>query len=381
MVAAFYFAGVLSAWEPERANLATIALGIACPVQNVCYIGTSQDGVGNVVLVTRNGGQSYERATLVDGQPPSVMMLMSTAASSATHAATAGMGFGTNVRAATDGESFAPLGMIGLLGVTQNLRTIPGTRGYAQTGSFASLEGEGEVAVSLDGESWQLHDVPDEALGGPARYGAFVDANTWYISGGTWPRATGFGLNETVHAFSETIAINKKTGQFKYAPVENRAARNGYIAAVARTRDGGATFQNVYLAQNQGYYFNQIECPTVSVCYVVGEGPAGARIMGTQDAGATWRILWEPTTRTNLMGLTFLSQNEGWACGSQAPAPFEIDTLFLHTTNGGRSWTPHLAGGMSMCTDMSFHGGQPNFAHATAIGGLSGTSGTYVYRA
>jgi hypothetical protein len=100
--------------------------------------------------------------------------------------------------------------------------------------------------------------------------------------------------------------------------------------------------------------------------------------MASTDRGTTWNNVWTGQSGYSLLGLKFVSATEGWACGMKISSDFE--TLFLHTRDAGRTWTENLSGG-SMCTDMSFHGGNPRFAHATAIEPLYGVSSTYVYRA
>lgn len=370
-------------WQYERRNIATIALGIDCPTDRSCYLGASQDGVGNVILVTHDGGASYHRANLgPGGRPPLQMMLLSTAAQSDTSAITSGMGFGNNAVYSEDGENFDSGEDFTLIGVSQNIKEIPGVRGgYAMAGDFIP-QGH-DLAVTVDGgNTWETLELPDGVLGAWSRYAHYVDARTWYVAGGQWPRRPNFKESEHFD-YSESIRLDRHTHTFEYANVTAPApAQDGYIAAVARTTDGGATWQRVYYNANEGFYFNEIDCPSRSVCFVTGEGQGTGRILRTTNGGDSWDTIWRSTPGFSyeLMGMHFFDEREGWACGMKITPPFSFETLFLHTTDGGNTWTEQLVG-QAFCTGMSFHGNRRDFAHATAIEPLMGVSSTLVYRA
>jgi len=369
-------------WTLERRNIATIALGIACPDSLTCFVGASQDGVGNIIFKTTNGGQSYERARM--DPDPRQMMLMSTAATSATSAVTGGMGFTTATQFTTDGDNFRnSQPYADFIAVTQNIKNVRNSRtNYGVAGDFISFGAESEgVAMSTDsGNSFTVHAV--ENLGAWARYATYPSDTTWYVSGGSW-------RNEKLKIdgqFELTSKIRIATSGEKGSKVEfshfqafaNATEDDGYRAAIARTQDGGRTWERVFFEPAGGYYFNQIDCPSTSSCFVTGEGRAPALIMATHDAGRTWRQVWQGTPDYDLMGLEFLTDREGWACGMRLDRQnFAFITVFLHTVDGGQTWEELTMAGF-FCTDMSFS--SPNLGRATALS-LDGVSSTLVYRA
>jgi len=379
--------GASQQWQYESRNIATIALGIDCPDDSTCFMGVSIDGYGNAVLKTTDGGQSYQMANLGQGgQMPAMMLLMSTAAAGRSYAVTTGMGFGNTGIYSTDGEFFDAGQVFCLLGVSQNIKTIPGTAGgYGMVGDFVTTTGAAhDIALSTDfGQSWSTMALPDDVLGGSSRYAHYVSDKIWYVAGGSWPAEESFD-SEKEHAFSELLVVSKAQNN-SYVRFRNitdsKRVLEGYIAGVVRTVDGGLTWERLFYAENEGFYLNQIDCPTDQVCFAVGEGGNSVRILRTVDGGATWDNIFSRASGYSLMGIHFFNEAEGWACGMKIEG-FSFHTLFLYTRDGGETWREDLVGEGrgSLCTDMSFHGDDRNFAHATAIEPLSGQSSTMVYK-
>jgi photosystem II stability/assembly factor-like uncharacterized protein len=291
------------------------------------------------------------------------------------------MGFTTATQFSVDGQTFRnSQPYVDFIAVTQNIKNVRNSRtNYGLAGDFVSLGGSIEgVAMSTDsGNTFSVFEVPD--LGAWARYAAYPSVTTWYVSGGSW-------RNEKLrmpgqHEFSAKMRLRngEKGSKVAFSHFENATlSDDGYRASIARTADGGRTWERVFYEPAGGYYFNQIDCPTVSSCFVTGEGSAPALIMATHDSGRTWRQVWQGTPDYDLMGIEFLTDREGWACGLRLDRQnFAFITIFLHTVDGGQSWEELTLPGF-FCTDLSFT--NPGLGRATAIS-LDGVSSTLVYRA
>jgi len=71
-------------------------------------------------------------------------------------------------------------------------------------------------------------------------------------------------------------------------------------------------------------------------CWVVGEGPDSAYIFRTSNGGVTW-VEQVALPGSSLMDVQMLNVNEGWAVGGEL-LPNTFNALFLHTTDGGKTW-------------------------------------------
>ena len=97
-------------------------------------------------------------------------------------------------------------------------------------------------------------------------------------------------------------------------PKGDRNAREpGYEGVIARTRDAGKTFETIF-ADSSRLYFNGIDCPTVTHCWAVAEGPEGGWIFATSDAGVTWTEQFFYATG-GFFQVKMLNTREGWAAG------------------------------------------------------------------
>ena len=98
------------------------------------------------------------------------------------------------------------------------------------------------------------------------------------------------------------------------AATGDRAARlPGYEGIIAKTTDGGKTFQTVY-ADSSRFYFNGIDCSSVTHCWAVAEGPEGGWILATTDGGNTWTEQYFYATG-GFFDVKFVNPLEGWAAG------------------------------------------------------------------
>jgi len=235
------------------------------------------------------------------------------------------------------------------------------------------------LAMSRDGgSSFTVSGVPN--LGAWVRYAAYPSETTWYVSGGSWRNEK--RRVDGQHEFSAKVRMlhGEKGSKVMFSHFDNATTSedDGYRAAVARTTDGGRTWERVFYESAGGFYFNQIDCPSVNSCFITGEGNAPALIMATHDGGRTWQQVWQGTPDYDLMGIEFLSDREGWACGLRLDRQnFQFITIFLHTVDGGQTWDEQTLPGF-FCTDMSFVNSR--LGRATALS-LEGVSSTLVYRA
>lgn len=120
-----------------------------------------------------------------------------------------------------------------------------------------------------------------------------------------------------------------------------------YHGRIAKTTDGGATWTAVADTGRACTYFWKMSWPTPDVGYtsLQQNGTASNLIFyKTIDGGNTWISNGIPYSEigipsfTLLQGIGFVSTNEGWVGGPSASSAFA--STFLHTTNGGTSWTP-----------------------------------------
>ncbi|MEY4388214.1 MAG: hypothetical protein RLY20_3497 [Verrucomicrobiota bacterium] len=130
----------------------------------------------------------------------------------------------------------------------------------------------------------------------------------------------------------------------------NQYASPPYYGRIARTTNGGASWQVQVTTSIQDCYFWKISFPSPQIGYVALQQNLSTRtnivFYKTTDGGETWvsNGIPEVTVKLNtnglhfyLQGLAFVSTNEGWIGGASS-VPYE--SSFLHTTNGGVSWEP-----------------------------------------
>src|SRR5688572_431515 len=118
-----------------------------------------------------------------------------------------------------------------------------------------------------------------------------------------------------------------------------------YHGAIARTTNGGATWQVVATSGVNCAYFWKMSWPSPNVGYVSLQQnsmtPAGNHIVyKTTDGGATWSSNAIPFSAIGVstfysQGISFVNDSEGWVGGDSGGGTAN----FLHTTNGGQSWT------------------------------------------
>lgn len=130
----------------------------------------------------------------------------------------------------------------------------------------------------------------------------------------------------------------------------NQYASPPYYGCIAHTTNGGASWQVQVTTTIADCYFWKMSWPSTNIGYVSLQqnGSYSSLVFyKTMDGGNTWVSNGIPETsvglNTNgynfyLQGLGFVSTNEGWIGGASG-LPLYTNS-FLHTTNGGATWSP-----------------------------------------
>lgn len=120
-----------------------------------------------------------------------------------------------------------------------------------------------------------------------------------------------------------------------------------YYGRIARTTNGGTTWNTVITTPISNSYFWKISFPSANVGYVALQQNASFNSIvfyKTTDGGNTWVSNGIPlssvglgTSGFYLQGLGFVSTNEGWIGGASGLSSYT--NSFLHTVDGGATWT------------------------------------------
>jgi photosystem II stability/assembly factor-like uncharacterized protein len=130
----------------------------------------------------------------------------------------------------------------------------------------------------------------------------------------------------------------------------NQYASPPYYGRIARTTNGGASWQVQVTTSIPDCYFWKMSWPSADIGYVsLQQNGAYSNLVfyKTTDGGDTWVSNAIPETSVGLytngynfylQGIGFVSTNEGWIGGASGLPNYP--SSFLHTTNGGATWTP-----------------------------------------
>jgi hypothetical protein len=121
-----------------------------------------------------------------------------------------------------------------------------------------------------------------------------------------------------------------------------------YHGRVARTSDGGNTWTTALATPVSGSYFWKMSWPATNIGYVSlqqNESFNNIIFYKTTDGGNTWVSngislagLGLGSSAFYLQGIGFVSTNEGWIGGASGSLAYS--NSFLHTVDGGVTWTP-----------------------------------------
>ena len=118
-----------------------------------------------------------------------------------------------------------------------------------------------------------------------------------------------------------------------------------YYGRIAKTTDGGHTWTPVATTTIPCCYFWKMSWPTPQIGYAsLQKNPTSSDAIvfyKTTDGGNTWVSNGVPVSAIGVssfywQGIGFVNATEGWAGGDSGSAP----NNFLHTTDGGATWTP-----------------------------------------
>jgi len=291
-----------------------------------------------------------------------------------------------------DGQMFhAPPNYTNFFGESQDAQVVWGTQGvYAIPGQYEDYHAReyNGVTVSYDGGmSWTNYDVGSETP--LARYGHFPSPTTWYLALGDWPGSAVQRADPEVKAWTQKFNINRHTRRVSVNEQRKQGGRNllqtyGYDAAISKTSDGGKTWTTVY-NDTGNFYFNDIDCPTTTDCWAVGESESdspqpGVRILHTADGGQNWDVqLYVNNPDYSLMEIACVNSTECWAVGGIFSRI--INGLFYHTSDGGKTWVNAQTLNDEYPTALSFYqppGSSKYYGWATAFT-LEGQSSVLVY--
>lgn len=126
----------------------------------------------------------------------------------------------------------------------------------------------------------------------------------------------------------------------------NLFAAPPYYGSIARTTNGGLSWQVQVTTTVTNCYFWKMSWPSANVGYVSLQQNASYNTVvfyKTTDGGNTWVSNGIPLSAIGspasfgLQGIGFVSEAEGWMGGSTTLNP---PYTFIHTTDGGLTWTP-----------------------------------------
>jgi photosystem II stability/assembly factor-like uncharacterized protein len=176
---------------------------------------------------------------------------------------------------------------------------------------------------------------------GPAYFAKTENGgSTWWVTNLTAAGVMG-GLMD--------VYFKDSTNGFIVGMNTNLFASPPYYGSIARTTNGGLTWQVLVTTTVTNSYFWKMSWPSPNIgyCSLQQNGAAGTVIFyKTTDGGATWVSNGIPntalgvasTTTWFLQSIGFVSTNEGWMGGSTSGA-LTFSQNFIHTTNGGVTWT------------------------------------------
>jgi len=131
----------------------------------------------------------------------------------------------------------------------------------------------------------------------------------------------------------------------------NQYTNPPYYGRIARTTNGGASWQVQVTTSIANCYFWKISFPSTDIGYVALQQNSSSRsnivFYKTTDGGNTWVSNGIPETSVGLatnnlhfylQGMSFVSTNEGWMGGASGLG--DHTKSFLRTTNGGTTWFP-----------------------------------------
>jgi photosystem II stability/assembly factor-like uncharacterized protein len=111
------------------------------------------------------------------------------------------------------------------------------------------------------------------------------------------------------------------------------AQENGDVqsAAILGSPDAGSTWRPRYALTRTGTQFNAVSCPSVQVCVAVGSSPLQS-VVRTENGGATWvtQVHEESGGQSSFLSVS---------CGSKEACEAGGSATSVGTKDGGNSWS------------------------------------------
>jgi len=356
-------------WTTQAKDIETIIIGISFINQTHGWVPGDQNGVGARFLRTTDGGKTW---TVVphDGYVTLPMgIAMQRRSDGSCGGVISGIGIGRNFSSmeySPDGSVFhPPPNYTNLFGESQDAKNVMGVQdSYALAGQYEDAKGKsynGATVTTDGGKTWINYDIgaPDPF----SRYGSYPSPTTWYLALGDFPSSSIY-RDPDMKVWTQKLSINKRTNKMVISNYAERAMGRellqtaGYSAAISKTSDGGKTWTTVF-NDTGNFYFNDIDCPTTTDCWVVGESESdspqpGIRILHTANGGANWDVqLYINNPDYSLMDIAMVNATEGWAVGGIFSRG--ITGLFYHTTDGGKTWVNAQSLNDEYATSLSFY--------------------------
>ncbi len=172
---------------------------------------------------------------------------------------------------------------------------------------------------------------------GPAYFVKSVDGgSTWFVTNLTTAGVMGGLMDVYFMNTNVGFTVGMDTNSY-YSPP--------YFGSIARTTNGGLSWQVVASAHVTNSYFWKMSWPSTNVGYASlqqNNSYSTFVFYKTTDGGQTWVSNGIPLSAIGspasfeLQGIGFVSTNEGWTGGGALSPPYNM----IHTTNGGLTWTP-----------------------------------------
>lgn len=175
---------------------------------------------------------------------------------------------------------------------------------------------------------------------GPAYFIKSTDGGTnWSVTNLTAAGILGGIMDVYFRDANNGFLVGMDTNAF------NSCSAPYYHGAIARTTNGGVSWEVVAASGLNCAYFWKMAWPSANVGYATLQqnsmSSTGNHIVyKTIDGGATWTSNGVPFSVIGVntfysQGIAFINDNEGWIGGDSASGL----NNFLHTTDGGDSWT------------------------------------------
>jgi len=315
-------------------------MGVEFVDEQIGRFGGALDGFGPAVWYTTDGGETFVQQVEDPFSLPSIVFDMTTDQNTTV---VGGLGawwglLGPGASFTKDnGETWAlSEDQVFLAAAYQSVESADGVIFCTGTWFNVSLEGYG-VSVSYDGGEnyefydWEIAGPPGYAYPETPRYGSFLSSEVGFIAGGHWPASSEQDILKRENA-------NWQLTKYLRLPVERAPLEQpqftGYRAVVAKTIDGGRTWELLYDDEST-YYFNQISMINETHGCAVAEGE-GAFVLCTSDGAHTWDITLS-IEGGSLVAIQFVDESYVIVGGAEVTGSF--GAAFWASNDGGRTWT------------------------------------------